>query len=112
MIPTEMSNKVYSLSSKDPKVQLNPIVIRPHVVNDRVEWEDTDRGGYIKFQKIEISKTHKQIRITGKAGEVILLTLLTLKIYNEKLKHRVSGHPEFSSDDELMNYYLNTNFYG
>lgn len=107
-----MSEKVYYVHSKDPKVLLNPIAIRPYVLGDRVEWEDTDRGGYIKFEKIEISPSHRQIKITGKNSEVVLLTLLTLKIYNERLKHLVGGHPEFSSDEELMNHYLNTNFYG
>lgn len=108
-------NRVYYVESSELR---NPIAIRPHLINEYMEWEDTSRGSHAKIKKIRFTPFSKKdpksipdkIEIVTMEGEIVTLHKLTLNLYNDKVKEFVAGKPDFKTDDELQNYYLNTNF--
>jgi len=111
--------QVYYVDAPE-KMHMNPVAIRPKIRENRIEWEDTSRGTTFRTKKIEIlnpktaeageKSVPNEIEILTGKDETITLQLLSLKIFNEKVRDRVAGKPEFHSDQELREYYLYTNF--
>jgi hypothetical protein len=99
---------VYHVEAMGSDNFYNPVAIRPTIKNGVIEWEDTSRGEHKKIAKIDVS--NDSIRIKTVEGEEILLTLLTLKRFIDKVEPLVEGTVSFNSDKELQDYYLNTNF--
>lgn len=100
----------------------NPIAIRPTVTGGIIWWEDTSRGTSVDFADLKfdgkgyvdsLSRSPTTIAIVSSDNNTYLLTKLTLKLYNEKLKHEVAGGESlsFKDDKSLQSYYLKTNFY-
>lgn len=106
---------------------VNPVVIRPTFVEDKALWEDTsDRSKSFVLEKIfglpspdsggerlDWQQCPSMIRFrvqTDKKKAIIELTLMTLEVYNEKVRQQVAGSPVFHSDRDVQSYYLNTNF--
>jgi hypothetical protein len=99
---------------------LDPLAIRPMTTgNNRIEWETTSPGhwgmsGY-DYEKLNIipsqdAEKPKRIDIITE-NNVVTLTPLTLKTYNEKVRDKLAGKPEFNNDDELKQFFLQFNFY-
>lgn len=111
--PVQYEDVYYVESAKKDSV-INPIAIRPTIVGERIEWADTSRGTYRKFKQIQIIPENQgspeKIHILAKDDEQITLVRLTLDVYNRFLKHRVAGQPAFTSDNEVKQHYLTTNF--
>lgn len=104
-------NHVYYVERAENGPPFNPIAIRPRIYVDRIEWEDTSNGARISFKEIEVGQDQKKIKIISKEGYVVILSILTLALFDEKVRHRVAGNLQVKTDKELSDYYLNTNFY-
>jgi hypothetical protein len=97
----------------------NPVAIRPTIDEQEktIYWEDTSRGTSCRYTKIHITlpssdttnQTPVKIQVTTSRGDVILQKL-TLDIYNKYVKDRVAGRPTFHYDEEVRDYYLQTEF--
>lgn len=116
MINPDVSfNGVYYVESS---ISREPVAIRPHLKNHFMEWGDTSRGSHVELDSIKFTPSPREqpgsipekIEILSKRGEKLTLIFLSLELYNNKVKKRVAGRPEFNSQEELQNYYLNTNF--
>lgn len=109
--PEIIFQQVYYVESKRPR---NPVGIRPYIEKDLIEWENTSSGSYVRFSKISItpqeSKLPDEIKVITVDGEKITFRKLTLELYNQRVKEFVAGSPDFASDEDLQNYYLETNF--
>jgi hypothetical protein len=111
----------YVESSND--LSLDGMAIRPTIKQDRISWEDTGRGRSFQFNQINLIPEDinyldmdkkiipGRINFTTVRGKKIQLAVLTLAIFNNKIKDSVAGPLNFQSDEELINYYLNTNFF-
>ncbi|MCH9609205.1 MAG: hypothetical protein S4CHLAM45_04280 [Chlamydiales bacterium] len=116
MTISQTFDAVYFVSYNDPKLRLDPIAIRPTFESHHVIWEDTGRGTSLNLKKINISseskkaKSPEKIEIETKNGKHITLTKMTLNLFNEQVRNQAAGNPDFHSDSELQEYYLNTNF--
>jgi hypothetical protein len=116
MQPVLFYNAVYYVEC--PTKVLNPIAIRPHISSKEARWEDTSRGTTVRIIKAVIHQTSEKssppprISLTTDKNDVVELSKLTLKIYNEKLKSRTVDRPSFTSDDAVQQYYLKQNFEG
>lgn len=98
-------NKVYYVDS-------GRLAIRPRFFSDHAEWEDTAKGKVLSFERLLTpleDEAPEQIAIQTSDG-VVILSLLTLSIYNDKIKPYAWGSPSFASDEELQTYYLDTYF--
>ncbi len=100
------------------KVSFNPIAIRPKLAQSNtaqtrwISWEDTGNGALFEFQSIRVDGEKDQVRLIITTADVqLILSPLTLKLFNEHLKPIVAGPLSFSSDQEVKNYYLDTLFY-
>lgn len=108
-------NQVYYVES--PYIR-NLVAIRPHIKDDLIEWEDTDRGSHASIEKIRFTPSPKEhpeaipekIEIITNEGEPITLRKLTLPLYDKEVREYVAGKPKFESEEELQKYYLDTNF--
>jgi hypothetical protein len=69
----------------------------PNSANTETEWQKCP-------QTLNISVE------TDQGVKMIALTLLTLKVYNEKIRHQVAGKLQFNTDEEVQSYYLKTGF--
>lgn len=107
---------VYFVSCDDPKLRLDPIAIRPTFESSRVMWEDTGPGTILDMKKSNISSESKkaklpeEITIEMDNGKHITLTKMTINLFNKHIRERAAGNPDFHSDSDLQEYYLNTNF--
>ena len=112
-------NAVYYVESTNQEKAYNPVAIKPSFfsydtqdhVEKRCDWNDTDRGAYFFYQKINfMDKTQEsvphQFKLIGENDEEISFTYLTTSLFNEKIADKVSNPPHFSQDNELQNYYL------
>lgn len=95
---------------------LNPIAIRPRIIGKEIIWEDTASGMALPFTEIEIlpnpsTKEPKKIEIITPDSEKVVFLFLTVKLFNQKVRHRVAGNLIFKSDHDLQKYYQHTNFY-
>ncbi len=100
---------VYYVEAPSQKKPMGSIAINPYVIKNRFEWSDTSRGNYIKITAIKISDMQDEIEITTDEGEKIKFVMLTLKIFNEKVRDKVGGKT-FATDQEVQDFYLNKNF--
>ncbi len=103
-------NKVYFVDTNDK--HFGRIAIRPRFFSDRAEWEDTSRGKVLFFDRLLTplrEEAPAEIAIETPEG-VVTLCILTLPIYNEKVKPYAWGSPSFGSDEELQEFYLNSYF--
>lgn len=95
--------------------KLTHIAIRPTISGKTIEWDDTGRGLHFDFQSINIKfstydlKEHKDI-VVQTENESFTLKFLTLEIYNNAIKSKVTRPPSFENTEDLQNYYLNTYF--
>jgi len=104
---------------------INPIAIRPNFKENQCTWEDTsDRVHTTTLKKIlgitqsestpiewQQCPTRVDMWLQGeKPTKKISFTLLTLQIYNDKVRDLVAGNLKFKSDDEVQSYFLTTNF--
>lgn len=112
-------NTVYYVEAADKKMILNPLAIKPKFFDNRVEWFDTSRGNAFQIKQLIISpdlkdrtfgKWPSKIEMVTDSGKRITLVLLDIRIYNEKIKSMLARSPEFNSDQDLEEYFLNTNF--
>lgn len=113
-------NGVYYLESQNPN--MNPLAIRPEVTPpDYAAWNDTANGRIMHCSKVLIDDVEFQdgqlqgiipnrIEVFDNKGNVFRLVKLTTQLFNEKLKDQVAGgdNLNFSSDQELQNYFLKT----
>lgn len=96
---------------------LDPVAICPIVHESLIEWSTTSRSRCVHYDKINTldydagKKIPHLIKIEQGNIKIDLL-YLTLKIFNEKLKGVVNRGEQlqFSSDKDVQDYYLNTNF--
>lgn len=116
-------NSVYYVTCNDPNEVVNPIAIRPYIENDKLIWEDTSRGSYCKINEIGVKKLSEayitppeSFEMKATNGKTYFFKQLTLEIFDDlKKAHRIAGEnmlPDFKSDEDLQNYYKETNFYG
>jgi len=121
-------NGVYYVEATGTERTFNPIAIRPRILglqadggpDKRCEWEDTLRGSHVRYNKIltklpeEASdgKLPEKISLLGSEGETVHLVLLTYDLFKEKVAPRVWGELQFSSDEDLQQYFLQTRFEG
>lgn len=103
-------NHVYYVEKQKGERSFSPVAIQPVVSGKRIEWQDTSRGICLEITNINFEEDEEKIDIVTTDGEAITLVMLTLELYNEKVKRHVTGSPEFHSTEELQNYYLRTNF--
>jgi hypothetical protein len=114
-------NGVYYLESQNPN--MNPLAIRPEVTPpDYAAWNDTANGRMMHCTKVLINGEELKERVDPKGvapdrieiidnqGNSFKLVKLTTELFNEKLKDLVAGgaNLNFSSDQELQNYFLKT----
>lgn len=109
----EEQNQVYYVDSSKFPLALNPMAIRPKIHEGFIEWEDTSHGTLVEFRSIKRESTPhgNKISIEAKRGGIVILMPVTLEIFNKNVKEIVAGSPVFQSDQELKEYYLNTDFY-
>ena len=105
---------VYFVSCDDPNLRLDPIAIRPTFEPHRVMWEDTGTGTILNMkrsiivsEKVELPE---KIEIEIVNGKHITLTKMTVTLFNEHVRDQAAGNPDFRTNGELQEYYLNTNF--
>lgn len=119
-------DKVYYVESDNPQSSRSPIAIQPQLDLFQVIWDTntSSKETTIAIKTLEIDSkkiTHfhelpnlapRTIKILSTSGEIISLTLLTLQIFTEHVKTKVAGERNlnFTSDQEVQDYYLNTNF--
>jgi len=117
-------NSVYYVEMDHAEYPLDPIAVRPtffeyrdgDYVEKRCEWKDTGRGFnlYIKDvlldEPVEANGQPKSFKLIGTQGEVVRFTLLTNKIFEEKVVQHTFAQPVFESDEELQRYYLTKKF--
>jgi hypothetical protein len=102
---------VYIVSCDDPNLHLDPLAIRPTFESNKVMWEDTGPGTVVNMKNAVMpGNSPEKIEFETDKGQHITLTKLTVDLFNNKIRDRAAGHPEFHSDKELQDYYLNTNF--
>lgn len=116
--------EVYFAESLTRGYSVNPLAIKPTLYRDSISWGDTARGTSKKIAKIAFvpesstpsgteaspSKIPEAIHIQTPEGELLSLTRLTLEVYNENVRERVAGRPEFQSDKEVHDHFIKTNF--
>jgi hypothetical protein len=110
MIPNLKTKKVYYVETNTAKRSFNPIAIAPHSIQNRIEWYDMGRGDFVIFKTFAVSPLEDMIEITTEEGDQVILKLLTLPVYNERIRPWVAHQPIFISENELQNYFLTTNF--
>ena len=94
----------------------NPVAIRPEISDARITWMDTSKGKVVELGTIDNIESLQQepspdvFEVTSVRGEHYTLRKLTLKLYNEKVKHRVMLPPTFSSDEAVQKFYLESDF--
>lgn len=114
MIPSKMIEAVYYVECDDADEPIDPIAIRPTIQSHQVIWEDTGHGRVFHTTKIEINTEDEmlpeKITIQTDKGYHITLVKMTLDLFDKKVKELAAGNPEFSSDKEIQDYYLHTNF--
>lgn len=117
-------NAVYYVESSDKEKAYNPLAIKPRffsydngqIVEQRCEWQDTDRGTYFFYNKLEIIDPKKQkenvpprqFKLIGNNSEEITFTYLTARLFEEKVADKTWKKPQLSQDEELQAYYLRT----
>ena len=112
---------VYYLESQNPN--MNPLAIRPEVTPpDYAAWDDTANGRIMHCAKVLINGVElkesagqpevapDRIEVIDNKGMIFKLVKLTTQLFNERLRDHVAGGPElqFSSDQELQDYFLKT----
>jgi hypothetical protein len=107
-------NDVYYVEAAR-EMSMNPVAIRPEIHKNYARWNDTSRGGVVSIDSIETepkdsTSPPKKIIIKTKEGEKVILWQLSLEIYNAKVKKWVYNQPEFTSHEQLQEFYLKTNF--
>ena len=116
MTISQTIDAVYFVSCDDPKLRLDPIAIRPTFESLQVMWEDTGPGTILDMKKSNISSESKKAKLPEKIkietddGKHITLIKMTLNLFNKHVRNQAAGNPDFHSDSELQEYYLNTNF--
>lgn len=93
----------------------NPLAIRPLVTGNEIAWEDTSSLRQFMITSIQtmpddLKESPPKIIEVTTHNCTFTLKLLTLKLYNEKVKAHVAGQLSFDSEADLISYYLNTNF--
>lgn len=115
---THQIQNVYYAES-DPPDFINMIAICPTISKREISWKDTTRIRSFITASISTSPAEaltegidpESISVTTSDGMKLNLQLMTLPLYNEKVKDQVVGQISFDSDEDLINYYLNTDFY-
>lgn len=114
---------VYYVESSDPEKNYNPVAVKPSFYSDeidqshieqRCDWNDTDRGAHFFYRITEgvnfdnKQKIPRQFKLIGENGEEMTFTYLTKKIFEEKVAEKVWQKPNFLEDEELQDFYLHT----
>ncbi len=111
----KMIEAVYHVQSSDKEEVVNLIAIRPTYNKDLIVWEDTGRGTIYSLKEpleFPANETPDLISFKAKNGNTYTLTKMTIERYNQYVREHAAGMPNFATDEELQNYYLNANFYG
>jgi hypothetical protein len=89
------------------RVAISPNVVSEYLIN----WKTTNgRGDQVPVQiPLDLSDPSR-ITVNLSPNRFLILQKLTKDIYDEKVKPFVNGHPEFNSDAELQDFYLNADF--
>ncbi|CRX37548.1 hypothetical protein [Estrella lausannensis] len=119
-------NGVYYAESMTKDKSVNPVAICPLVKGRSIQWGDTSQGTAKKIAEIQLfgdngesqavgaknndNTLPSKIVVTTSDDEMVVLTKMTLDVYNRFVRHRVAGSPDFKSDDEVQAYFMNTNF--
>ena len=111
-------NHVYYVCSPNSDILMGAIAIRPELSSNKkkISWEDTSGNISVLIKEIDFNGSSlpplgpERIKITSDRGEDIELQLLTLDIYNAKIKPIAVDPPAFQSTDAVQAYYLTTNF--
>ncbi len=96
---------------------VNPIAIRPHIIDDYIGWEDTSRDFLVEFSKLEFDgkdvnelstlSEPSRIEVIATNGTTYALTKLTTDVFNG-IKGQLAGgkHLNFKDDQAIQEYYL------
>lgn len=114
MNPVYNYERVYFVESTQ-REHTNKIAIRPKIYPNKVVWENTSRGKSLDIKRVKApenltDEAPAEIALVDKQNKVVRLRELTLEIYNEHVKAYVAGSPEFTSNEELQEFYLKQNF--
>lgn len=120
-------NGLYSVQQFDLQGELKDwsIAICPEINQEiqRVLWRDGERGRIVDYEKLKdleivFSKANEGSTLTKEMpskvtvidqrnSSLYVLKPLTLQIYRENIKERLSGRPDFESDKEMTDFFLN-----
>lgn len=106
---------------EDYSYAINPEINRS---TQRATWRDGGRGRLVDYDKLSDCTIEFQAPATGELikknlnptririvnerdHRVFLLEPLTLDKYRLLIKNRIAGHPEFTSEKEMINFFLN-----
>lgn len=119
-------NGVYYAESMTKNRDVNPVAICPLIKGKSIRWGDTSHGTAKKIAEIQLFGENGEMQAVGAKAkddkipskivvktsddEMVVLTKMTLDVYNRFVRHRVAGSPDFKSDDEVQAYFMNTNF--
>ncbi len=102
--------------AESDNLPINPIAIRPTIHDRLIWWNDTTpgRGRSFEIVKLEVhngsNSIPESIECLTKEGKKVTLRLLTNDLYNQKVKEKVFGKPDFTTDESIQKYYLETDF--
>lgn len=105
--------EVYIAESPNKMIPLEPLAIWPKIESQGdnrlyIEWGDTANGNHFTCKQIDVTgetTAPEMITLETDQGEIILHRV-TKKLFDSDAKNRLMGHPEFSSVEEIRNYYL------
>lgn len=112
--------KVYYVDRpRDARKPSGLIAIAPKIDGERIYWSDTIRVVSIPYDSMSIdldrfdeNNPPNTIQVKSASHGDTTFTLLTKKIFDERLKDRVALGNElnFADDKAVQDYYLHTNF--
>lgn len=111
----QMYEDVYFVNAPKES-RLGAVAIRPQIINGKaVVWEKpTARGDKVEKPLINVkieddgTSTPGVITLTLRDGTEVTLEKLDVEIYNKEIKEWVMDKPEFSTNEKLKEFYLDT----
>ncbi len=120
-VPLNDRVKVFFVEAKNDKKEdliIDSVAIDPQILQSKfgpqtnyLEWYDTGGRRRIKIYDAQIDKKSMKVIFFAKGGMLYTFRPLTLVLYRENVQKHVAGQPDFQSQEELIHYYLHTNFW-
>lgn len=115
---------VYYVEMENPEYPVDPIAIKPTFfeyrdgdhVEKRCEWNNTGRGSHLFIKEVQLDEPvenkeqPRHFKLIGTNGEVVHFTLMTNKIFQDRVAKHTYAQPVFKDDEELQQYYLTKKF--